>query len=54
MSSSPDADDVAEEFIDFDNVDFGPDAYGVLMNMDFGGMNLPEIIEELRNDRGCP
>ena len=50
MSSSRDADDVAEEFIDFDNVDFGPDAYGVLMNMDFGGMNLPEIVEELKDN----
>jgi hypothetical protein len=50
MSSSRDADEVAEEFIDFDNIDFGPDAYGVLMNMDFGGMNLPEIIEELKDN----
>ena len=50
MSSARNADDVAEEFIDFDNVDFGPDAYGVLMNMDFGGMNLPEIIEELKDN----
>jgi len=50
MSSDRNADDVAEEFIDFDSVDFGPDAYGVLMNMDFGGMNLPEIIEELKDN----
>jgi len=50
MSSTRNADEVAEEFIDFDNIDFGPDAYGVLMNMDFGGMNLPEIVEELKDN----
>mgnify|MGYP000216909623 CR=1 FL=1 len=54
MSSSRSADDIAEEFIDFDDVDFGPDAYGVLMNMDFGGMNLPEIIEELKETAMTP
>jgi len=35
---------------DFDKVDFGPDAYGMLANMDFGGMNLPEIVEELKDN----
>ena len=35
---------------DFDKVDFGPDACGILTNMDFGGMNLPEIIEELKDN----
>jgi len=50
MSSKRDVDEVAEEFVDFDNIDFGPDAYGILMNMDFGGMNLPEIVEELKDN----
>ena len=34
----------------FDAVDFSPDAYGVLSNMDYGGMNFAEIVEELKDN----
>ena len=40
----------------FEGTNFNPDAYGVLSNIDYGGMNLPEIMEELNdnsNDAGA-
>ena len=49
-SSSDAADNEMDTEYDLDTIDFGPDAYGILANMDFGGMNLPEIVEELKDN----